>query len=235
MMLIAACLIGFGIYLSDPHTADAEAQERISHPSQGVAVNDAEENITFVPEGNIKAGIVYYPGMKIRGGAYSLMADALAGEGYLCVLVNMPLNMSVLNSDAALSITKQWPDVKDWYIGGDSMGGQSAQKCVLDHPGVFKGLITVARQLDYDFSDNETPILGIYGSHDQICTAEDTENDASNTNEACYTEVMIEGGTHGYFGNYGIQQWDGEPGITREEQMKQTVDAILSFLEHCGN
>ena len=41
---------------------------------------------------------------------------------------------------------------------------------------------------------------------------------------------MIEGGCHAYFGAYGAQKGDGEPSITREEQLRQTVEAILGLL-----
>ena len=222
--------MAFGIYLSNYHAGDEDALAVIHSPSEGVTVVATDETIAFVPQGSAKAGVVFYPGMKIRGEAYSLLADSLAANGYLCVLVNMPLNMSVLDSDAALSVIDAWPEVNDWYIGGHSMGGQVAQKCALNHPGTFKGVITIARQLDYDFSENNTPVLGIYGSKDEICTLEEVAEDESLTNDECYTEVMIYCGCHGYFGNYGVQQWDGEPTITQEEQLQATVDAILEFI-----
>ena len=229
-IFVVGCLAAFGIYLSNYHAGDADALAAMSSPSEGVHVVATDETIAFVPENSIKAGIVYYPGMKIRGEAYSVMADSLASDGYLCVLVNMPLNMSVLNPDVALTIVDEWPEVKDWYIGGHSMGGQVAQKCALNHPGTFKGVITVARQLDFDFSDSTIAVLGVYGSNDKICTLEEVAEDEVLTNNDCYTEVILDGGCHGYFGNYGFQRWDGEPTITREEQMQATVDAILEFL-----
>jgi len=231
VILIVVCLAAFGVYLYDCHAGDADALRGIASPSEGVSVVITDDAIAFVPEGVVKAGIIFYPGMKIRGEAYSLLADPLAGNGYLCVLVNMPLNMSVLNSDAALSVMEAWPETEDWYIGGHSMGGQSAQKCVLDHPGVFQGLITVGRQLDYDFTDNDTPILGIYGSKDAICTPENVTENESRKNADRYTELIIDGGCHGYFGNYGDQRWDGEPTVSREEQLQATVSAILDFVK----
>jgi hypothetical protein len=41
-------------------------------------------------------------------------------------------------------------------------------------------------------------------------------------------EVVIEGGCHSYFGSYGMQEGDGMPTITREEQLEETVEAILN-------
>ena len=46
-----------------------------------------------------------------------------------------------------------------------------------------------------------------------------------------YTEICIEGGNHAWFGNYGQQEGDGTASITREEQQKQVVDAVLDIVE----
>ena len=45
-------------------------------------------------------------------------------------------------------------------------------------------------------------------------------------------EVVIRGGCHAYFGDYGAQDGDGEPTVTRGEQLAQTVSAIDTFLFH---
>ena len=42
--------------------------------------------------------------------------------------------------------------------------------------------------------------------------------------------IVIEGGCHAFFGAYGNQKGDGVPSITREEQIRQTVQAILALL-----
>ena len=42
--------------------------------------------------------------------------------------------------------------------------------------------------------------------------------------------IVIEGGCHAYFVAYGAQKGDGEPTVTREEQLRQTAEAILSLL-----
>ena len=42
--------------------------------------------------------------------------------------------------------------------------------------------------------------------------------------------VVIEGGVHAFFGDYGTQAGDGTPGVTREEAQAEIVDAMLAFL-----
>ena len=43
-------------------------------------------------------------------------------------------------------------------------------------------------------------------------------------------EYIIEGGNHGYFGNYGAQKGDGEPRISNHEQIEIAADKIAEFL-----
>ena len=44
-----------------------------------------------------------------------------------------------------------------------------------------------------------------------------------------YAELVIEGGNHAQFGDYGAQDGDGTPTITNEEQITRTADAIADL------
>ena len=46
-----------------------------------------------------------------------------------------------------------------------------------------------------------------------------------------FTEKILEGGCHGQFGSYGVQKGDGTPTITQQEQVEETVEDILSFVQ----
>ena len=46
-----------------------------------------------------------------------------------------------------------------------------------------------------------------------------------------FTEVVIDGGCHAYFGMYGAQAGDGTPAITNKEQIDRTADAISELIE----
>jgi hypothetical protein len=45
-----------------------------------------------------------------------------------------------------------------------------------------------------------------------------------------FTEVVIDGGNHAGFGDYGQQKGDGNATISHEEQWNITVNAIINFL-----
>ena len=46
-----------------------------------------------------------------------------------------------------------------------------------------------------------------------------------------FTEKILEGGCHGQFGSYGVQKGDGTPTITQQEQVEETVEDILAFVQ----
>lgn len=46
-----------------------------------------------------------------------------------------------------------------------------------------------------------------------------------------FTEVVLNGGCHAYFGMYGAQDGDGTPAITNAEQIRLTVEQIAKMME----
>ena len=46
-----------------------------------------------------------------------------------------------------------------------------------------------------------------------------------------FTEVIIEGGCHAYFGMYGAQDGDGTPTISNYEQIRLTSENIMKVLK----
>lgn len=80
-----------------------------------------------------------------------------------------------------------------------------------------------------DLTDSQLKVLSIYGSEDQVLNYEKYEENKSNLSDD-FTEVVIDGGCHAYFGMYGYQDGDGIPLITNEEQIQRTAEAIHEFI-----
>lgn len=72
-------------------------------------------------------------------------------------------------------------------------------------------------------------VVSIYGSEDKVLNMEVYEKNRDNL-PSDFEEVILDGGCHAYFGCYGLQDGDGTPTITNEEQMEQTVDTLESFI-----
>ena len=48
---------------------------------------------------------------------------------------------------------------------------------------------------------------------------------------AAFEELVIDGGCHAFFGDYGPQKGDGEPMISRELQMGITASAVSAWID----
>lgn len=230
IVVILLITIGYCIaYLNDYYPADKKAIDAFV-PVNSVSKEELEDNtIVYIPE-NPQAGFIFYPGGKVEYTAYEPLMEACASEGILCVLIEMPFNLAVLDVDAAKGIQEQYPQIKKWYIGGHSLGGSMAASYLSEHTEDFEGLILLGSYSTENLSDTSLNILSIYGSEDKVLNHEKYQSNKSNLpNE--FTEVVIEGGSHAYFGMYGLQEGDGTPRISNKEQINQTVDQIAEFIE----
>ena len=220
-----------GIYLADYRSADSEAVKVLSNPGESVEVTiENEGRIVFSPDGGTDTAIIFYPGAKVRYDAYSVIAEKLAENGLMCILVDMPINLAVLDVEAAEEIKEAYPKIEHWYIAGHSMGGLAAGTCAAEHTDEYDGLISIASRIRRDFSNSNLPVLLITATNDGICTPELLEREKTPLPKNL-TQVVIEGGCHGYFGSYGNQPHDGTPTISREEQQEQTIDAIVDWIK----
>lgn len=71
--------------------------------------------------------------------------------------------------------------------------------------------------------------LSIYGSEDGVLNMENYRNGLPLLPKG-YTEIVIDGGCHAYFGAYGEQEGDGVPTISRDQQMEVTAEEMVAFI-----
>ena len=230
--IVAALAIIFGacaIYLCDYYRAD-EGAIAVFAPEDNVTVSTLKDgNIVFEPQG-ATVGFIFYPGGKVEHNAYQPLMAALAREGVLCVLVEMPFNLAVFDINAADGIQEQYPEIEDWYIGGHSLGGSMAASYLADHVDEYEGLILLGSYSTADLSDTDLDVLSIYGSEDKVLNREKYDENKSNLPDD-FSEIVIEGGCHAYFGMYGAQDGDGTPTISNHEQIGLTVENIMKVLK----
>jgi len=172
--------------------------------------------------------LVFYPGARVEETAYAPMLHRLAEQGMDVCLVKMPFRLAILGSGRAEDVMKEY-NYRSWYIGGHSMGGAFAARYASKHAEDFRGVILFAAYTT-DSIGKELPVLMIYGSEDRVVRKEKLE-EGRKLAENC-AELVIEGGNHAQFGNYGIQSGDGEATISADEQQRQTVDFIAAVLLH---
>ena len=231
-LLFSAC----AIYVNDYYQADPAAIEAFEPASPECAITQStlsDGTFVYSPEDPI-AGFIFYPGGKVEYTAYQPLMEACASKGILCVLVEMPFNLAVLDINAADGVIAQYPEIDDWYIGGHSLGGSMAASYLADHTDDFKGLILLGSYSTADLSNSDLTALSIYGSEDLVMNREKYSANKTNLPED-FTEIVIEGGCHAYFGMYGAQDGDGTPAITPEEQIRITTDAVIALISSLQN
>ena len=87
------------LYVGDYYRTDKKAVEVFSYGSP-VTEREIKGGLAFLPE-DPQAGFIFYPGGKVEYTAYKPLMTALAEKGVLCVLLKMPLNLAVLDVNAA--------------------------------------------------------------------------------------------------------------------------------------
>ena len=224
-----ALMIGVAVYAGDYYRADAYAREAMAG-SDTVTVTQSGKLTVFAPK-MAEAGFIFYPGGKVEHTAYAPLLLELAEHNILCVLVKMPLNLAVLNMDAAEGIPEQFPDVDSWYIGGHSLGGSMAASFAADNAGDFEGLILLAAYSTADLSETDLEVLSLYGSQDGVLNMEKYEQYRTNLPETA-TEALISGGNHAQFGSYGRQEGDGEASITPQAQLAAALQSLLELIQN---
>lgn len=193
---------------------------------------ETEPWLVFRPRaGSPTVGLVLYPGGRVDPRSYAPAARALAGQGYLVVIVPMPLNLAVFAPDRAAEVMAALPEIGAWAVGGHSLGGAMAARFAYRHPEAVHGLLLWAAYpaSSDDLSGRPLAVTSVYATHDGLATV--TKIAASRPLLPGTTRwVPIQGGNHAQFGWYGPQSGDGTATISREEQQRQIVSAAAELL-----
>ena len=227
----AALILGCAVYLGDYYRADETALAALQSSAE-VTVEFDSDNVLFIPAAEPVTGFIFYPGGKVEHTAYAPLLQELAQNGILCVLLEMPFRLAVLDMNAAEGIpaelASRFPDVTHWYIGGHSLGGSMAashlSKTLPDSP--YHGLVLLASYSTADLRASKA--ISLYGTQDQVLNPEKYTKYRSNL-PADTAEILLGGGNHANFGSYGTQKGDGMASLSAAEQVEMTVQYLLEF------
>ena len=224
--VVILLFLGFLVYVGDYYEAD---RKRINsfNKNSNIVMKELDDIIVFGSESN-SIGFIFYPGGKVDYRAYEPLMQQLATKNVTSILVDMPFNLAIFGLNRADDIIKNYPNIKSWYIGGHSLGGAMAATYVSSNLDKFDGLILLGAYSTSDLSKSSLNVISIYGSEDNILNI-DKYNSNKKMLPSNYSELIIKGGNHSYFGFYGMQDGDGKATISNIEQIKQTVN----FIEEC--
>ena len=228
IIVISLIIGGFAVYLSDYYHADIAAIEAFS-AAMSVTKTVVSDDVIVYGGSESKVGFIFYPGGKVEHHAYEPLMAELAREGILCVLVKMPFNLAVFDINAADGIQQEYPEIENWYIGGHSLGGSMAASYLEKRTDEYEGLVLLGSYSTADLSETELDVLSVFGSEDKVMNRKKYEENKSNL-PSDFTEYVIDGGCHAYFGMYGAQDGDGTPTVSNEEQIRLTVENIVKMI-----
>ena len=227
LTIILVAVLGCQIYINDYYHAIQPIMAVMSEV-ENVELQEKQGQYVFVPE-EPAAGLIFYPGGKVEVESYIPLMAEFARRGVLCVLLEMPGNLAVLDINAADGVSEEYPEVERWYMGGHSLGGSMAAAYLEKHVEEFEGLLLLASYSAADLSDTDLKVLSVHGSEDGVLDQKAFEKNITNLPVGYRVEVLS-GGNHAQFGHYGFQDGDGEATISREEQMEKTADLFAEML-----
>lgn len=199
----------------------------------GIEVTTLPEGWLFAPEGDSSgAGLVLYPGGRVDARSYAPLARAVAERGHVVALASMPLSLAVLDPGRARALEAAAPDVQRWAVGGHSLGGAMAAAYATEGDAGLRGLVLLAAYppASSDLRTTGLRVLSVLGDRDQVVNRDNWDDGVGRLpTDTVY--LMLAGGNHAQFGDYGPQPGDGEAALSRAEQQRMTAEAISELLE----
>ena len=220
--------VGFLAYFNIYYHAMSEVKDYLKDDNE-VKIYNKSDYYLFDNISNNDKALIFYGGAKVEEKSYAPMLNKIAHQGYDVFLTKMPLRFPLFSVGKANSIYKSNNSYTDVYLMGHSLGGVCASMALEKTSLNYKGIIFLASYPNKPL-DNKYKALSIYGSEDKILNLNEYNSHLSNFPTG-YTQQIIEGGNHAYYGYYGNQKGDGKALITREQQIDITVNYIVDFLD----
>ncbi len=223
-----------GISVQADTDSEDESGEGSGEASAAESTDDESEsfeegNVYFFDGPGTDTALVFYPGAKVEPSSYAPLMNELSKQGIDCYLCQMPENLALLDKDLAEDV-REANSYDNWYIGGHSLGGVASSMLMSDSGTAsnWDGMILLA---SYPTDDISIPVLSIYGSEDKVLDhAKYDKAAADGLWPDDFTEIVIEGGNHAQFGDYGVQKGDGTAKITNAEQISRTAEAVTDWI-----
>lgn len=232
LIIITSVILLFSLFLffwlNDYYKATTDVNDYLTSTDKIEIFNDENNYLTFKPE-NPTSAIIFYPGGKVDSLAYAPLMFELAENGFLTILIKMPFNLAVFDINAASKVRDLYPNINNWYLSGHSLGGSMAASHLANNSDKYQGLILLGSYSTKNLSNLDIKTLSIYGENDNVLNKANYNKYI--TNLPNLEELVIEGGNHANFGYYGNQKGDGISIITRQEQIKLTIDFIVNNIK----
>ena len=203
-----------------------------------VRVTQSDTHITFVPAGGHgPTALLFFAGALVDPIAYAPVMRHVAEAGYAAVLVKLPRRGAFGGADGpevltrGVNATMALPEIRKWVLAGHSRGGEVATRLASTAAPSFAALVLIgtSHPRDISLAGSRLAVTRIYGTRDTVADVEKLERNRVNL-PAVIRDVRIEGANHSQFGYYGFQPGDWSATISRDEQQRITIAAIVDAL-----
>jgi pimeloyl-ACP methyl ester carboxylesterase len=229
VVFVGWCLIAY--------RASGDAHAAMSG-SSSVAVSEGEHHWLFKPHGGSSVtGLLFFPGALVDPRAYAPLLLNVAEDGHAALLIQVPRRGAAGGAEGAEPLNRAAgailtvPGIKQWVVAGHSRGAEIAARFVRTSAPSIAGLVLIGSSHPRDFSiaNIGLPVVRVYGTRDTVADVEKLERTKENL-PSDTRHIRIDGGNHSQFGSYGFQPGDWPATISREEQQRQTLEAVLDML-----
>jgi pimeloyl-ACP methyl ester carboxylesterase len=189
-----------------------------------------DKYVVFQPaKKKLTTAFVFYPGGRVDYRSYAAPLHRIAAQGYLVILLPVRFNLALFDVNAADQAIAAHPEIRHWVVGGHSLGGTAAAAYAGGHQDLDGVVFWASYPAGDTLKNINMKVLSIYGTLDMRGMDPFESSRADLPDDAEF--VVIKGGNHSQFGDYGLQPGDPEATLPRQEQQKQVVDATLKFLK----
>lgn len=224
-------LIVLGLYVAHERlltisTSSLTAAEK----KYDVTFINQDHSFDIVPHGriNVGTGIIFYPGALVDSRAYAPLLSDISSRDKIKVFIVKPyLRLADLDINAAFEVIKSNPEIKNWYVGGHSMGGAAACNFATHNPKVISGLFFFASYCSNKEKSYPGPTLAVLGSNDKLDPAHHVMPHLTKKTNL----VIIKGAAHSSFGDYGTQPFDGKRDIGQSQMAQSLAKALNKIIK----
>jgi hypothetical protein len=207
--------------------------KRLFQSSFEVNVGITNDFYEFTPTKGFKNVFIFYPGAMVDPKAYIPLCRRISENGIQVYLIKMPWRLASAGYNKPKELNLFSDTTKTYILSGHSQGAKMAAQFVYENRDLVDKLILIGttHPRDISLADRKIPILKIYGSKDGI--AEENSIFANKSKLPETTKfVKIVGANHSQFGYYGFQLGDHKADIGREQQLAETSENILEFINN---
>jgi hypothetical protein len=252
--VVQPCHMGYQIRSQRLPAFDSSVNDYTKRCKEGRAKRNLGYEVFFPPNvsigDSVDKALIFYPGFLVDHMSYARILGQLSDKGILVLLVNAEPSR-VVSEVASVEHLKRLRHeittlmgitVKEWLIGGHSLGGMACASLFAqrDFPTDISRLVQWAipgESSDLSKSSILKSVLRISGTRDGVVKALDVKEAHSRTKFPANCDAQFEsivGGNHAGFAHYGPQKfpvpdWDRQ-GITLDQQHHKVVQWTARYI-----